>query len=57
MPNHWRELTAIFLSRWVPFPATDIRLGPPSLARVPMPKPRPTPPAPTVPTRRGRRPR
>jgi hypothetical protein len=57
MPNHWRELTAIFLSRWVPFPNTDIRLGPPSLARVPMPRPRPQPPAPPAPTRRGRRPR
>jgi hypothetical protein len=56
MPNHWRELTAIFLQRWIPFPSTEIRVGPPSLARVAMPRPRPRP-APPAATRRGRRPR
>jgi len=53
MPNHWRELTAIFLSRWVPFPAAEVRLPPPPRIRVPAPKP-PEPPAP-APARRGRR--
>jgi hypothetical protein len=56
MPNHWRELTAIFLSRWVPWPTAEIRVGAPSLPRVALPKPRPQP-APAPPTRRGRRPR
>ncbi|HET7462282.1 MAG TPA: hypothetical protein VFJ82_13600 [Longimicrobium sp.] len=57
MPNHWRELTALFLSRWVPWPSTEIRVGPPALAAVRLPKPRPQPVPPPVPARRGRRPR
>lgn len=57
MPNHWRELTAIFLTRWVPWPTTEIRLGAPALAHVALPRaPPPPPPAPVAP-RRGRRPR
>jgi len=51
MPNHWRELTSIFLARWVPFPTAEVRLPAPPRIRVPAPKP----PAPQpVPTRRAR---
>jgi len=57
MPNHWRELTAIFLARWVPWPNTEIRLGPPALARVALPRPPPPPAPPPAAARRGRRPR
>lgn len=56
MPNHWRELTALFLARWDPWARADITL--PTLAlgaiRLP-PAPPPPPPPPPAPARRGRR--
>ncbi|HET7228386.1 MAG TPA: hypothetical protein VFJ16_00145 [Longimicrobium sp.] len=57
MPNHWRELTTIFLSRWVPFPTAEVRVGAPSLPPVALPKPRPQPAPVAAPARRSRRPR
>lgn len=57
MPNHWRELAALFLARWDPFAKTDVTLPPVALGAIHLPPPPPPPPpAPTPPARRrGRR--
>jgi hypothetical protein len=56
MPNYWRELTSIFLSRWVAYPAVEVRpLAVPALAPLRAPARPPPPPPPVTTRRRGRR--
>ncbi|HSU14708.1 hypothetical protein [Longimicrobium sp.] len=56
MPNYWRELTSLFLSRWVAFPAVEVRPVPtPRLTALRAPKLPPPPPPPAPRGRRGRR--
>jgi hypothetical protein len=34
MPNYWRELTALFITRWEPWAKTDLTLPPVALGPV-----------------------
>jgi hypothetical protein len=56
MPNYWRELTALFLARWIGFPTAEVRPVPaPQLTAIRAPKLPPPPPPPVTRGRRGRR--
>src|SRR5215218_4084721 len=58
MPNYWRELTALFITRWEPWAKTDVALAavaPGAIRPPPAPPPPPQPAPPPVRGRRGRR--